>query len=239
MSNKPNITYVLSISWLPLAEPWRITATIAAGGLSGGVASSMAGGDFWDGLCNGLISSGLNHAMHLVADGLSPDDPPKGKASSNDVSADENNLGLGIGFANAVGTNGLKELSEIWKNPQKASRAQKEIIQKKAYSIQKAQKANGVSQSVKEIKFARGTQIGKLGRYGGTAVGASVETADMLYNREVNASNVAGIVVTGVAYFVPEVGAVYLIIDLGCLIFTGDSFGEHLNSWTGKPLFKW
>lgn len=78
---------------------------------------------------------------------------------------------------------------------------------------------------MKEIKFARGTQIGKLGRYGGTAVGASVETADMLYNREVNASNVAGIVVTGVAYFVPEVGAVYLILDMGCLIFTGDSFG--------------
>lgn len=29
----------------------------------------MAGGDFWDGLCNGLISSGLNHAMHLVVEG--------------------------------------------------------------------------------------------------------------------------------------------------------------------------
>ena len=69
MSNKPNITYVLSISWLPLAEPWRITVTIAAGGLSGGVASSMADGDFLDGVCNGLISSGLNHAMHLVAEG--------------------------------------------------------------------------------------------------------------------------------------------------------------------------
>ncbi|MBQ0129079.1 MAG: hypothetical protein KBT57_04500 [bacterium] len=56
MVNEPNITYVLSISWLPLAEPWRITATIAAGGLSGGVTSSMAGGDFLDGLCNGLIT---------------------------------------------------------------------------------------------------------------------------------------------------------------------------------------
>ena len=68
MSNEPNIAYVLSISWLPLAEPWRITATIAAGGLSGGVSASIAGGDFWDGVCNGLISSGLNHAMHLVAE---------------------------------------------------------------------------------------------------------------------------------------------------------------------------
>ncbi|MCQ2303693.1 MAG: hypothetical protein MJZ97_01690 [Bacteroidales bacterium] len=56
MSNKPNITYVLSISWLPLAEPWRIPAPIAAGGLSGGVTASMAGGDFLDGVCNGLIT---------------------------------------------------------------------------------------------------------------------------------------------------------------------------------------
>ena len=70
MINEPNITYVLSISWLPLAEPWRITTTIAAGGLSGGVASSMADGDFLDGVCNGLISSGLNHAMHLVVGGI-------------------------------------------------------------------------------------------------------------------------------------------------------------------------
>ena len=77
MVNEPNITYVLSISWLPLAEPWCITATIAAGGLSGGVASSMADGDFLDGVCNGLISSGLNHAMHLVAEGFLPDDPPE------------------------------------------------------------------------------------------------------------------------------------------------------------------
>jgi len=33
----------------------------------------MAGGSFWDGVCNGLICAGLNHAMHLV---VGPDDPP-------------------------------------------------------------------------------------------------------------------------------------------------------------------
>ena len=44
---------------------WRSTATIAAGGLSGGTASVISGGRFWDGVCNGLISAGLNHAMHL------------------------------------------------------------------------------------------------------------------------------------------------------------------------------
>ena len=239
MSNKPNIAYVSSLAWLPLAEPWRITATIAAGGLSGGVTSTMAGGDFWDGLCNGLITAGLNHAMHLVAEGVLPDDPPKGKASSNDVSADENNLGLGIGFANAVGTNGLKELSEIWKNPQKASRAQKEIIQKKAYSIQKAQKANGVSQSVKEIKFARGTQIGKLGRYGGTAVGIGIEAFDIGLNREINSSNLVGSTVAIASIWCPVIGVGYLAIDLGSQIFTGKTFGEHLNTWTGGPIYEW
>ncbi|MBR7024076.1 MAG: hypothetical protein IKI09_11520 [Bacteroidales bacterium] len=45
------------------------TTRIAAGGLSGGVSASMAGGEFIDGLCNGLICAGLNHALHWVADG--------------------------------------------------------------------------------------------------------------------------------------------------------------------------
>jgi len=39
-------------------------AMIGAGGLSGGVGSVLAGGDFWDGARNGLISAGLNHAVH-------------------------------------------------------------------------------------------------------------------------------------------------------------------------------
>ena len=68
----------------------------AAGGLSGGVSASMADGDFWDGLCNGLICAGLNHAMHLAcaageyavkkarASNAGPDDPP-GKSSSKKV----------------------------------------------------------------------------------------------------------------------------------------------------------
>ena len=51
-----------------LSKGWTRVAMVAAGGLSGSVASSMADGDFLDGVCNGLISSGLNHAMHLVAD---------------------------------------------------------------------------------------------------------------------------------------------------------------------------
>ena len=56
---------------------WTKTAMIAAGGLGGGVSSLIAGGEFIDGLCNGLICAGLNHALHYVASNtLGPDDPP-------------------------------------------------------------------------------------------------------------------------------------------------------------------
>lgn len=48
---------------------WTKTAMIAAGGLAGGVSSSMAGGEFIDGFCNGLICAGLNHALHTVVEG--------------------------------------------------------------------------------------------------------------------------------------------------------------------------
>ena len=56
-----------------LCEAWQVTCMVAAGTLSGGVTASMAGGSFWEGVCNGLICSGLNHALHMIA---GPDDPP-------------------------------------------------------------------------------------------------------------------------------------------------------------------
>ena len=49
-----------------LCEAWQVTCMVAAGTLSGGETASMAGGSFWDGVCNGLICSGLNHALHLA-----------------------------------------------------------------------------------------------------------------------------------------------------------------------------
>ncbi len=36
---------------------------IASGGLSGGISSSIAGGSFWKGVREGIITSGLNHAV--------------------------------------------------------------------------------------------------------------------------------------------------------------------------------
>src|SRR5690606_26018360 len=37
---------------------------IASGGLSGGISSSIAGGNFWKGVQQGVITSGLNHLAH-------------------------------------------------------------------------------------------------------------------------------------------------------------------------------
>jgi hypothetical protein len=41
---------------------------IASGGLSGGISSSIAGGSFWKGVREGVITSGLNHLAHMVVD---------------------------------------------------------------------------------------------------------------------------------------------------------------------------
>jgi len=41
-------------------------AMIAAGGLSGAISARIAGGNFWDGMRQGLITAGLNHVEHMV-----------------------------------------------------------------------------------------------------------------------------------------------------------------------------
>jgi len=43
---------------------------IASGGLSGGLSSSIAGGSFADGFRQGIITAGLNHAMHIITTAL-------------------------------------------------------------------------------------------------------------------------------------------------------------------------
>lgn len=43
---------------------------ITSGGLSGGISSTIAGGKFIDGLRQGLITSGLNHALHMGFDAI-------------------------------------------------------------------------------------------------------------------------------------------------------------------------
>lgn len=39
---------------------------VTTGGLSGGISSTIAGGNFWDGFRQGIITSGLNHLGHLA-----------------------------------------------------------------------------------------------------------------------------------------------------------------------------
>ncbi len=41
--------------------------TILAGGLSGGISAELAGGNFWAGARQGLITAGLNHVAHMAA----------------------------------------------------------------------------------------------------------------------------------------------------------------------------
>jgi hypothetical protein len=53
---------------------------LASGGLSGGLSSSIAGGNFFDGVRQGLITSGLNHLAHMAVEGDDDGDPkPKPK----------------------------------------------------------------------------------------------------------------------------------------------------------------
>lgn len=40
---------------------------ILAGGVSGGISAEIAGGDFWKGFGQGVITSGLNHFAHQTA----------------------------------------------------------------------------------------------------------------------------------------------------------------------------
>jgi hypothetical protein len=57
---------------------------IASGGLSGGISSSIAEGNFWTGTRQGLITSGLNHSFHWVGDSfkeaLDDSAPPPSKS---------------------------------------------------------------------------------------------------------------------------------------------------------------
>jgi hypothetical protein len=43
---------------------------VVAGGFSGGFSSSIAGGDFMSGFRQGVITAGLNHVAHIVAEGI-------------------------------------------------------------------------------------------------------------------------------------------------------------------------
>ena len=66
------------------SSPLFKATMLAAGGLSGGISSSIAGGNFWAGVRQGLIVSGLNHLAHSISVDDGEDDPP-GKKSKTQV----------------------------------------------------------------------------------------------------------------------------------------------------------
>ncbi|MDM1074144.1 hypothetical protein HX001_16795 [Empedobacter brevis] len=46
------------------SEAFSDALTVASGGITGGISSTIAGGDFWQGMRHGLITTGLNHTLH-------------------------------------------------------------------------------------------------------------------------------------------------------------------------------
>lgn len=58
------------ISYNKFGNSYMKAVMVASGGISGGISSSIAGGKFIDGFKQGLITAGLNHVTHLVADGI-------------------------------------------------------------------------------------------------------------------------------------------------------------------------
>ena len=69
-------------NWNLLNSDQTKAAMIAGGGISGGISSTITGGDFWQGMRQGLITSGLNHVVHMGLDGLEQEKPRRQSKSS-------------------------------------------------------------------------------------------------------------------------------------------------------------
>jgi len=80
-----------SISYFGKNNPELLKAImITSGGLSGGISASIAGGNFWQGFRQGIITSGLNHVAHLLTVNIQENnlirksfDDPDGKPEEN------------------------------------------------------------------------------------------------------------------------------------------------------------
>ncbi|MEM0931589.1 MAG: RHS repeat-associated core domain-containing protein [Bacteroidota bacterium] len=51
------------------SKVWKAVGVVGSGSIAGGIGSTLAGGNFWDGVRQGAISSGLNHGVHSGAFG--------------------------------------------------------------------------------------------------------------------------------------------------------------------------
>ena len=180
-----------------LCEAWQVTCMLAAGTLSGGVTASMAGGSFWEGVCNGLICSGLNHALHLTCETISgPDDPPGGE---NDAHKEqENNLNK-LGVAVGTGEAGLIE-SASWTT-----------IKMLKLDIEKP--ATLGTKMLKNIKGVAGT----LGIAGGLVSGyldfQAYQSGSLTFNEFLSRSGVT-LLEVGLSFVCPPAGFVLSTIDV-------------------------
>ena len=123
---------------------------------------------------------------------------------------------------------------QIWKTPK--NRAQKELIQKKAYDIQKSLKSQGITKHIKDIKAGKISKLRSANR-GFAALGIGLEVYDVINNKEIRASNIVNTGVTIVSIWYWPVGGVYLVTDLGSLLFTGQPIGDHIDDWAGEPIY--
>ena len=89
---------------LKVPAAWTKVAIVSTGCMTAGVTSWAMGGDFMEGVCNGLICAGLNHAMHLACETISgPDDPPKkGKQASQTQKIEQIKQSVAVGTGEAA-----------------------------------------------------------------------------------------------------------------------------------------
>ena len=194
-----------------------------------------------------------NYPMHYY--GSSPTDLPAWGDPSNGPSIGWSN---GTGCGGGSGSHGMGNSSvnhqlsfdlslilssesvvlgykqQIWKTPK--NRAQKELIQKKAYDIQKSLKSQGITKHIKDIKAGKISKLRSANR-GFAALGIGLEVYDVINNKEIRASNIVNTGVTIVSIWYWPVGGVYLVTDLGSLLFTGQPIGDHIDYWAGEPIY--
>ena len=152
--------------------------------------------------------------------------------SAKEYGVSSNTLSYTVSYAGLV--TGYKK--SLWEKP--LTRAQKAINQKKAYNTQKALKAKGITKHVKEIKATNGAKLAKASR-SCALLGVGLEVADIGINHQLNTSNLVNGAVAVISIWVAPVGIVYLGVELGSWIFTGNTFSEHIDNWCKEPLYEW
>jgi hypothetical protein len=97
---------------------------LASGGLSGGLASSIAGGNFMDGVKQGLITSGLNHLAHMSLGGEDP-----GKGFKKETVLDKNGAVLGAIYSKMITIEGGVRIMIGFKTTPTGKKFQYQIVQ--------------------------------------------------------------------------------------------------------------